>query len=219
VAVAGSAAAGTEIDPALGMRCLPEFIGAAGLPPKRAGRLLCSSFLTAVLLLFLAGCERSGVEALPEAPPGTDVGQLAPELVGTAPSGEAFARDQTRGWRTVVLFYQSETCGLCRRRLEQLHTNLSAYEAVRARVVAVTLDPPELAARTAERLGGELSIVSVDPAVFDAWDVLEEGRSAPLPGAYILDDRGVVIYRHLGVHAGDRISDAMLLSVLETASR
>ncbi|CAN5771680.1 hypothetical protein BH23GEM6_BH23GEM6_06780 [soil metagenome] len=219
MAVLSAIVAGTELDRARSMRCLPEFRSAAGLPRKRGGRLLCRFFLAALLWSVIAACDRSGVDALPHAPPGTDIGQRAPELVGTVPSGEAYTRDQTRGWRTVVIFYRSETCGLCRLRLEQLQANLPSYEAVRARVVAVTLDPPELAARTAERLGGELSIVSVDEAVFDAWEMLEQVRGAPLPGAYILDDRDVVIFRHIGVHAGDRVSDAMLLSVLETTGR
>gem|GEM_PF-2383825 len=201
------------------MRFTPPSRGAAGLPRKRRGRLLCGSLLAALLLGSGAACDRSAVEAVPEAPPGTEIGQRPPELVGAVPTGEAYAPEQTRGWRTVVIFYRSENCGLCRLRLEQLRTNLPAYEAVRARVVAVTLDPPELAARTGERLGSALSIVSVDETVFQSWDVLEQDRGVALPGAYVLDDRGVVIFRHLGIHAGDRISDAMLLSVLEGAER
>ncbi len=124
-----------------------------------------------------------------------------------------------RGERTVLLFYRSEACGLCRLRLEQLQANLPAYRTLGARVLAVTLDPPELSTRTAERLAGDLQIVSVDSAVFDAWDVLEAERRAPLPGAYVLNDRGVVIFRHLGGHAGDHITDATLLTILETADR
>lgn len=121
-----------------------------------------------------------------------------------------------RGQRTVVLFYRSESCGLCRLRLEQLQTNLPAYSALGARVVAATLDPPELTSRTAERLDGDLQIVSVDTTTFEQWGMRLDDRRLPLPGAFVLDDRGVVIYRHVGSHAGDRISDATLLTILET---
>jgi peroxiredoxin len=181
----------------------------------RHGVLLGLLLMTALLV----ACERGGSAPPPDVPSGTEVGQAPPPLTGRLPSGEEYTHTHGRGERTVVLFYRSETCGLCRLRLEQLQENLSAYRSLRAEVVAVTLDPPELSARTAERLGGDLRIVSVDSTVFAGWDVLEAERRAPLPGAYVLDDRGVVIFRHLGGHAGDRISDATLLTILETAER
>jgi peroxiredoxin len=171
------------------------------------------------IVLAATACERMGSETVPAAPPGTEVGHAPPPLEGRLPSGEPFTMTTVRGERTVVLFYRSERCGLCRLRLEQLQQNIAAYRSLDARVVAVTLDSPELAAQTAERLGSDISIVSVDSAVFAGWDVLEAERRAPLPGAYVLDDRGVVIFRHQGGHAGDRITDATLLTILETSDR
>jgi mycoredoxin-dependent peroxiredoxin len=178
-----------------------------------------SKALIALPLLLLAACDGEGTAALPDAPAGTEVGEAPPILEGSLPNGDPYALTPARGERTVVLFYRSETCGLCRIRLEQLHGNLAAYRAAGARVVAVTLDPPELSAQTSERLGGEFPVVSVDSAVFESWRVLDTGAGVALPGAYVLDERGVVIFRHLGQHAGDRISDATLLTILESTER
>jgi mycoredoxin-dependent peroxiredoxin len=172
-----------------------------------------------LLAVSLLGCEGVGREPEPAAPPGVEVGHSPPSLEGHLPSGETVVLSPSRGERTVILFYRGESCGLCRLRLEQLNSNLSGYSSLGARVVAVTLDPPEVSARTADRLGGDLRIISVDSTVFRQWEVLDSDHGAPLPGAYVLDDRGVVLFRHLGSHAGDRVSDATLLTVLDSEPR
>jgi peroxiredoxin len=164
----------------------------------------------------VTACDREPGESEPAAPQGVEVGHSSPSLQGRLASGEPFELSSSRGERTVILFYRSESCGLCRLRLEQLHSNLADYSRLGAQVLAVTLDPPEVSASTAERIGGNLRIVSVDSAVFRQWEVLDRQQRAPLPGAYVLDERGVVLFRHLGTHAGDRVSDATLLTVLDS---
>jgi mycoredoxin-dependent peroxiredoxin len=190
-----------------------------GRGPSSSGRPLRDGALAVLLVMAIAACEAGGREPEPAAPPGVEVGHSPPALEGRLASGEPVVLNPSRGERTVILFYRGESCGLCRLRLEQLNSNLAAYSSLGARVVAVTLDPPEVSAQTAERLGGDLRIISVDSAVFREWEVLDSEQWAPLPGAYVLDDRGVVLFRHLGSHAGDRVSDATLLTVLDSEPR
>lgn len=178
-------------------------------------RALRHPLLVAALLVgTLGGCGGEG--AGDGVPTGIEPGNAAPALTGTLAGGGDYDLADERGRPAVVLFYRSEACGLCRLRLEQLEQNLGAYRSAGARVVAVTLDPPELAARTAERVADDLRIVSVDSATFQRWGLLEEGGGAPLPGAFVLDGRGAILFRHMGGDAGDRSSDAALLTVLES---
>jgi peroxiredoxin len=183
------------------------------LTPRR--RMRTRTFLP-LLLVVLAACPGDREPEVPLGPEGVEAGNTAPVLQGQLPDGSAFQLEGERGRRTVLVFYRSEACGLCRMRLEQLNENLSAYSAAGGSVLAVTLDPPPLVARTQERLGSDLSIVSVDSATFTRWGLLPEPGGVPLPGAYVLDERRQILYRHRGEHAGDRIGDATLLTILET---
>lgn len=203
-----------EIDPAGGMH------PASCASPRWSRRRAFSGphrWLPLIFFLQAAGC--GGEDREPPPPEGTEVGQTAPALEGVLSSGEEFELASGRRERTVLLFYRGERCGLCRRRLEEAREHLDAYRALGARLIAVTLDPPSVSERTAERLGGEVPIVSVDSGAFARWGMLDTLQRAPLPGAYLLDDRRVILFRHLGVNAGDRSSDAALLTILETTDR
>ncbi|MBA2670261.1 MAG: redoxin domain-containing protein, partial [Gemmatimonadetes bacterium] len=129
-----------------------------GLSRPRSGRLRRASALTIFLATAITACEGADRDSEPTAPQGVEVGHSPPPLEGRLSSGEAIALSPSRGERTVILFYRGESCGLCRLRLEQLTSNLTDYSSLGARVVAVTLDPPEISATTAARLGGELRI-------------------------------------------------------------
>ena len=181
-------------------------------PSKRA-RLLTLLILVPTLLV---GCLGDEPAATPEIPVGTEVGQRAPTLSGQISSGEAFSTESLAGGKAVLVFYTSGECGLCRFQLEQLEANISAYQRVDADVIAVTLDPAERAVAMLERPELPFPIVSVDSATFRSWGVIDTESSFVLPGTYVLDDAGVIRYRHIGRNAGDRTTDAEIVAVLES---
>jgi peroxiredoxin len=177
---------------------------------SRAGLLpLC------LLAVLTAGCAPAS-EAPPERPAGIQVGNRAPELSGTLANGDSFRLADEAGGRHVLVFYRGLHCGLCRVRLEQLGTNLSGYERQGARVVAVTLDSPESSRALAEQLDLRFSILSTDSLAFETWGILHPETGLPMPAAYVVDTDGVVRFRHVGRNAGDRVTDAGLITLLRS---
>jgi len=180
-------------------------------PPRRR-----FGWLVLIALLFLGVACDPPVEGDPGLPIGTEEGYRMPALARVLPDGERFdVADDTRS-PTVLVFYRGAECGLCRVRLEQLQEHLAAYRTSGARVVAVTLDPPEVTATLTERLGLGFTIVSVSPEVFERWQVMHPEQEIPMPASFIVDQAGTVRHRHIGRNAADRASDAGLLTILET---
>jgi peroxiredoxin len=175
-----------------------------------------------ILALFLAlqtlaGCRIDGEPAAPAAPVGTEVGERAPALAGTPADGGHFELVPSRAAGTVVVFFRGYACGLCRERLRELQATLAAYEGLGARVVAATADAEPEVRRAVDELGLRFPVVSVDSATLHEWGALDTGRALPLPASYLVDNRGVIVFRHIGRHAGDRASDIELLAALRQA--
>lgn len=172
--------------------------------------------LATIAAPLLAGCGGEDAAAAPEIPVGTEVGQRAPNLSGQSSAGQPFSLDSLDGGNAVLVFYTSGECGLCRLQLDQLEANLSAYQRIDADVIAVTLDPADRAIALLERTEVPFPIVSVDSATFERWGVMAPERAAVFPGTYVLDDAGVIRFRHIGRNASDRTTDAEIVAVLES---
>jgi peroxiredoxin len=172
--------------------------------------------IVACAVLGLASCNGRSEEAAQALPVGTEVGHRHPPLQGLAADGGDFELAAGRREPTVVLFYRGADCGLCRLRLEQLQAHLPAYRRSGARVIAVTLDPPEVSRRLIDGMQLDFPVISVPPEVFQEWEVLHPEHGLPLPAAYILDRSGAIRFRHIGRNAADRTTDAGLLTVLES---
>lgn len=181
--------------------------------PRRSVRPALA--LAALALLAGAACREAAVPADPPLPVGTEVGERAPPLSGTTAGGGPYTLAAAGATGTVVVFYRSYHCGLCRERLRELQAHLPQYEAVGARVVAVTADPPAEVQRAVEELGLAYPVVGVDSATLAAWGVVDTAGSPPLPASYLVDRRGVVVFRHLGRNAADRASDIEILAALQ----
>jgi peroxiredoxin len=167
---------------------------------------------------LLAACSPA-VEPGPELPIGTEIGYRAPDLAGYSLNGEEYRLPEAPGEPTIVVFYRGADCGLCRLQLEQLQQYLPAYRRQGARVVAVTLDSPEVTRVLAEQAGLEYELVSVDGGAFERSSVMDPGQEAPLPATYIVDGDGIIHFRHVGRNAADRVSDPELLTLIGDLSR
>lgn len=176
-------------------------------------RGLCTIIL--VVALCFAGCRAPSASSNSDASIGVNIGDRGPPVRGTLANGDAFRLATGRGAITVLVFYRSGDCGLCRVQLEQIQRNLIAYQRQGARVVAVTLDPPAATQRLGEQLRLEFDIVSVDERTFTEWGALAASGATILPATFLLDESGVIRYRHVGRTAADRAFDAEILSAIE----
>jgi peroxiredoxin len=170
--------------------------------------------LAVALLLAVAGCGRPQ-EPLEQPPEGTGVGERAPALVGEAATGDAFVLGELPGMPTVLVFYRGAQCGLCRVQLEQMQQHLGAYRRQGTRIIALTLDPPEMSRVLSEQMQLGFELISVDSATFVAWGGIDRESGSPLPATFILDSERVVRFRHIGRNAADRTTDPELLTLLE----
>ncbi len=186
--------------------------GSGRLRPVRVVRPLAGIVLLLAVATVSACDEPAELPA--DVPIGTEVGQRAPSLVGVLADGARFDLAEVDGL-AVLVFYRSADCGLCRLQLENAQRNLAAYKYEGARLVGVTLDPPETSLRMVEQSGIEYPLVSVDRVVFETWGALPDGVEAPLPATYIVRD-GLIRFRHIGRNASDRTTDAGVLTVIES---
>jgi peroxiredoxin len=168
-------------------------------------------------LLLAAACDRPGeAVAEPLPPEGLEEGMLAPPLEGRE-GGSVWSLERDRGPQ-VLVFYRGYDCGLCRRRLEALQGSLAAYRDEGVRVVALTPDDEAGVEAARDRLGLDMPVVQLDSAALEGWGVLD-GHGTPQPATVLLDERGVIQFRHRGRNAADRASDIDVLAALHQHRR
>ncbi len=167
--------------------------------------------LLAAALLCLAGCEA----AAPAAESAGGAG-AAPVLAGPSTGGGRFTLRDVAGAPALVLFVRGSYCPLCQDRLRALASYAAAYREAGVRVVAVTLDGPSAAGKTAHELDLPFPLVSADLATFERWGLRSAAQPTPRPGDFVLDAAGRVRYARVGTNAGDRPSDVALLAVLDS---
>jgi peroxiredoxin len=180
------------------------------------GRRVAASAVAA-LILAAGGCGAGGGGAAPDPslPVGTEVGEQFPELRGERVGGGGWELE--RGRTQAVVFLRGLHCGLCRERLRELRANHGDYVSAGVRVVVVTPRDTSDAASAARELDLPFPVVEADSATFARWGLIDEATGLTRPASYLLDRRGVIVYRHVGRHAGDRARDIELLATLQQA--
>lgn len=139
------------------------------------------------------------------------------QTAGSPARSDSLSFDEFRGATTVLVFYRSGDCGLCRERLRALDEHLDDYDDLGVKVVVLTADPPDGIERVRDELGLDLRIEHADRAMLARWGVWPEGADAPFPAAFVLDEAGQVRFRHVGESAADRVSDEVLLAAVRRA--
>lgn len=172
-----------------------------------------------VCVLVVAGCDRAETEVQPTIPVGPHEGLRAPPIEGAAATGEPLAPLQASTSPTVLVFYRSAGCGLCRVHLGEIQSNIEGYRQQGASVVGVTLDLPPRSEGLVAELGLSFPLLSVDSATFSEWEVLNPEQGVTLPATYIVDRDGVIRFRHVGRNAADRASAAAVMTVLQSISQ
>jgi peroxiredoxin len=143
---------------------------------------------------------------------------LAPDFQLTDSQGYPISLSMFRGRTNVLLvFSRGLACPFCRRHLNQLRRDLSAFESRRTVVMAVLPDRPEQIRAYWER--DQLPFPGfADPdhrvaSLFgQSVDVFRQGR---LPSIVIVDRAGRIRFRYDGSSAPDIPSNEILLNELD----
>lgn len=97
----------------------------------------------------------------------------------------------------------------------QLNRAREGFAAAGAQLIAVSVDPPETAARLRERLGLDIELYS-DPggAVARAWNVYDADTEIALAASFVIRRGGAVVFRYIGADKSDRPPARELLDVV-----
>jgi len=102
----------------------------------------------------------------------------------TLPSstGEDFSLHASRGQRRLLILYRGDWCPFCQTELRDLRNHYGGIRARGVRVIAVSVDPPELSAQLRRTLGVDIDFVSDESGTL--MDVLNVRDRNGLPAAF-----------------------------------
>jgi mycoredoxin-dependent peroxiredoxin len=79
-----------------------------------------------------------------------------------------------------------------------MQTSLEDFDRAGIRVVAISVDPPEVSRDLAQRAGYTFTLLSdPDLAVIRRYDLLDEAQEVARPAEFLLDATGIVRWRNL----------------------
>ncbi|MDX2265242.1 MAG: DsbE family thiol:disulfide interchange protein [Hyphomicrobiales bacterium] len=175
------------------------------VPPSRWLLLIPAAFV-ALVVLFAAALRTTDPSAVPSALIGKPAPTVALPPIPNAPSPTGIKADALAGTVTVVNFWAS-WCAPCHVEHPYL---MRLRQAGAARMIGVNYkDTPEAARAFLERRGNPFHAVGFDPdgrAGFE-WGVTK------VPETFVVDRRGVVIFKLSGAIDADNLADGLLPAI------
>jgi peroxiredoxin len=169
---------------------------------------------------------------------GIEVGGKVGDLNGVLADGTAYRlQNDLKKGKTVVIFYRGQWCPVCSRHLSNLQDSLQVLQDEGINVVAVSPEKPEKLAKTQQKTKATFTLVhDRDYAFAKAFDVLfrpdqktlgvyntmlgadlkhshsDESQQLPVPATFLLDENGVVLWRHVDPNYKNRASVASIIA-------
>ncbi len=172
------------------------------------------------------------------APSGIEVGDTIENLTLYFLSGDVInLHDYVSSKPTVVLFYRGEWCPVCMRYLSNLSDSLSLIEE-KANVIVVAPEIEENMKKTKENSPTFTFVLDSNEAIMKAFDVMfdvtekyqkkistflktdiaehngEDAARLPVPATYMLDENGVILFRHFDFNYKVRATASQILDAL-----
>jgi peroxiredoxin len=174
------------------------------------------------------------------APKGLNVNDKAPDFTATDQSGKKFnLRNELKNKTVVVVFYRGQWCPYCNKQLKQLEDSLSFIKDKGATLIAVTPEKPENISKTISKTKASYPVLfdeglkimkafdvafAVDSSMINNYkkygiDFTDangkiNGANLPVPAVYIINQQGVIIYRHFDPDYKQRASVQDILAHL-----
>ena len=121
----------------------------------------------------------------------------------------------------MLVFYRGHWCPYCRRYLCKLQMNLPKFAARGVSVVAVSPEPPGLAAGLKAELGLRFAVLSdTDGKVIEAYGTKNSFSSAktllPHPAVFLINTAGEIVFRSIDRNYKKRTTMRALLQAIES---
>jgi peroxiredoxin len=173
-------------------------------------------------------------------PKGLNVNDKAPDFTAIDQSGKKFSlSNEVKNKTVVIVFYRGQWCPYCNKQLKQLEDSLSFIKDKGATLIAVTPEKPENISKTISKTKASYPVLfdeglkimkdydvafSVDSSTvikykkygIDFTDANGKinGANLPVPAVYIINQQGVIIYRHFDPDYKKRASVQEILAHL-----
>jgi len=156
----------------------------------------------------LALTTQPGGSTTPNAPLiGTDVGQMAPDIIGPDLQGRPFKLSDYRG-RVVIVTFWAHWCKLCRDRYADEKALIQRYDGQPFTFLGVNVDRDlEVIAPINQELGTTWRSWwdgGHPGKVFRAW------RGTAMPSVFLIDGRGIIRAKNFGMEGIDARIDALI---------
>lgn len=121
----------------------------------------------------------------------------------------------------LLVFYRGYWCSFCNSDLRSLQEHLGEFSARGVRILAISVDPPDVTRRHVEKQGYSFTFLSDTKAeVICRYDLLREGsgpRHADVarPAQFLIDSSGLIRWVHLSEDMRVRTRPEDVLKVME----
>jgi peroxiredoxin len=190
-------------------------------------------FLTIGLFLLCFGANA-------QVPPkGLQVNDKAPMILAKDQNGKLFSlKEALQKGSVVVVFYRGQWCPYCNRQLKGLEDSLSLIKGKGAELVAVTPEIAENISKTISKTKASYPILFDDGLkIMKSYDVAyaldsstigkykkfgvdftmangANGANLPVPTVYVIDSRGIIVFKHFDPDFTKRVSVREILAHL-----
>jgi peroxiredoxin len=172
-------------------------------------------------------------------PVGLNVKDVAPVFKGVDQNGKIFSlKDELKKGAVVLIFYRGQWCPYCNRELKALEDSLSLIRNKAATLVAVSPEMPVNIGKTIEKSKASFPILfddslkimkqydvafSVDKTTIEKYkgygiDFTQangsNGANLPVPAVYVINKKGIIVYKYFDKDYRNRASVAQILSYL-----
>lgn len=123
------------------------------------------------------------------------MGDPAPDFTARNTHGEQVSLSALRGTPVVLIFFPWAFSGICTSELRQLRDELARFEAIDARVLAVSCDAMFSLRVFAEQEGLEFDLLTdhwPHGAIARSYGIFDDVAGCSLRGTFVLDAEGVV---------------------------
>ncbi|MEZ4394788.1 MAG: peroxiredoxin [Polyangiales bacterium] len=136
------------------------------------------------------------------------IGTKAPDFTLPSTPGETVTLSALRGRPVVLLFYPAAFTGVCTKEMCAVRDDFSAYEALGAQVLAISVDMPFSAQKFREETKANFPFLSdFNKTATRDYDVYRESFAFGLVGVseravFVIDAEGTITYAWVGEHPG-----------------
>lgn len=185
-----------------------------------------------LLAMYFGSCTNAQESRKAEDAKGLSPGTKAPIFQAKDHNNKEYSLESAlENGPVVVIFYRGHWCPICSRHLSALQDSLYLISATGATVVAISPEKPELAQLTAEKAGAEFTLLFDEGyKIAEMYDVhflpdsaerdmynerlgadLDNAHTGnrqelPVPATYIINEQGVITWRHFDPNYKNRAS-------------